>query len=605
MKKSYRAPAFSLLLAIVIYVIYSPLLAADFANPDTLPLIETARLRSFSDLFHIWSRPLMAGRMENALYFRPLASMSWGIDLRIWGFHAYGFHLTDIILHLVNAIALFAFVRTLWLPNEPELDARTVRTGWLAAAMTSLLFAVHPAVMGAVPVIDRRPDLLLGVFTLLSLQCAVQHVRGMGKWYRRLSLSFAACAFLSKDVGIIILPLLTLLFCVESPVATVRGKLLQSLRRAIPWFATAGCVFAYRIHVLHGLGGYALKEPPELSLWRSIGRYVADYVILVPAYMSDRFLVMLAAAGVLLFVVAGRYEGTLDRQGGQPQVLEHLSSSSCRRLRVFAGGALAAFLVLHATARTPAFAGHLYVPTMFVALLLSCSVMPFAHLTHARNLAPPPNRGRHGRLFAGLLWTRGVLSVGLSMWAAIYGVAHSRSQIGAWVEAGEITRRTILQIRGALGSVSPGSTVYFVNFPYARSDNARMFLQHTLQSIVDLEFPAKELVVVSVSQLVLPPGHGFGSYDISYSPERHAIDIRMSGGAQTIDYPWGERAYGALHHVYKYEYVEIGSGDERAEVILKRENENKFANATYFLVYLGNRLSLAGEEAWHVYSDSP
>jgi hypothetical protein len=43
--------------------------------------------------------------------FRPVVNVSYGIDRALWGFQPLGFHLTNLILHVVNVMLLFRFVR--------------------------------------------------------------------------------------------------------------------------------------------------------------------------------------------------------------------------------------------------------------------------------------------------------------------------------------------------------------------------------------------------------------------------------------------------------------------------------------------------------------
>ncbi len=88
-------------------------------------------------------------------YWRPVFSISLALDYSLWGLNPFGFHLTNVLLHAINAALLFS------------LGKRLQNT--TCAAFASLLFALHPIQAHAVNVISIRGDLLAVFFTLLSL----------------------------------------------------------------------------------------------------------------------------------------------------------------------------------------------------------------------------------------------------------------------------------------------------------------------------------------------------------------------------------------------------------------------------------------------------
>src|SRR5581483_2457031 len=64
-------------------------------------------------------------------YYRPLVFLSDAVDWRQWGLWAGGFHLTNIVLHALNAALVFLLAR--------RLDASRPAAGVAAA-----FFAMHP-----------------------------------------------------------------------------------------------------------------------------------------------------------------------------------------------------------------------------------------------------------------------------------------------------------------------------------------------------------------------------------------------------------------------------------------------------------------------------
>jgi hypothetical protein len=100
---------------------------------------------------------------------RPLVALSYALDRKIWGLDPFGFHLTNVLLHMVN-VALFAWL--VWTGCE-DRRRHPGSSGKLRAAraapVAALLFAIHPLLTEAVGYISGRSELLCGAFLLLAL----------------------------------------------------------------------------------------------------------------------------------------------------------------------------------------------------------------------------------------------------------------------------------------------------------------------------------------------------------------------------------------------------------------------------------------------------
>ncbi|MCA9017389.1 MAG: hypothetical protein KDA77_18850, partial [Planctomycetaceae bacterium] len=88
--------------------------------------------------------------------YAPLTVLSFLVDHSLYGMWAGGYHLTNILLHLVNSILVFLLVTRL-------TGNRLV--GWATAAV----FAIHPVQVETVVWISSRKGLLSGAFILASL----------------------------------------------------------------------------------------------------------------------------------------------------------------------------------------------------------------------------------------------------------------------------------------------------------------------------------------------------------------------------------------------------------------------------------------------------
>jgi hypothetical protein len=69
----------------------------------------------FDDRIHLLDRPLLRSlsnlpRLLTESY-RPLRNVSYALDFFIWGERAFGFHLTNILIHAANSVLVFLVAR--------------------------------------------------------------------------------------------------------------------------------------------------------------------------------------------------------------------------------------------------------------------------------------------------------------------------------------------------------------------------------------------------------------------------------------------------------------------------------------------------------------
>jgi tetratricopeptide (TPR) repeat protein len=161
-------------------------------------------------------------------YFRsytPLAHLSHAIDFDIWGANPFGHHLTNYLLHLINAALVFvlAAVSTVCVRNRPAggrvrpfqyLLEHLTSAVVLGALFASAFFAIHPLRVESVAWVSDRKDLLMTFFSLISFLCYFSYrlgtgAEGINRWYLG-SVIAAVCAMLAKTVASVI-PIVLLL----------------------------------------------------------------------------------------------------------------------------------------------------------------------------------------------------------------------------------------------------------------------------------------------------------------------------------------------------------------------------------------------------------
>ena len=104
-----------------------------------------------------WDGLAWAFRTGYAANWHPLTWLSHMVDVQLFGLSPAGHHLTNLLLHIANAILLFLFLR------------RITGALWRSTLVASL-FALHPLHVESVAWVAERKDVLSTFFGLLSLR---------------------------------------------------------------------------------------------------------------------------------------------------------------------------------------------------------------------------------------------------------------------------------------------------------------------------------------------------------------------------------------------------------------------------------------------------
>lgn len=133
--------------------------------------------------------------------YQPLSWVTLGVDYCLWGLNPMGYHLTNMILHAANAVLFFFIgVRLLAAARNEETDSPAIIR---AAALSALLFAVHPLRVESVVWATERRDVLSGFFYLLTILSYLRLGREPAA-LRRLAapLGFYLLSLFAKGMGI-------------------------------------------------------------------------------------------------------------------------------------------------------------------------------------------------------------------------------------------------------------------------------------------------------------------------------------------------------------------------------------------------------------------
>jgi tetratricopeptide (TPR) repeat protein len=96
-------------------------------------------------------------------HYRPVQNVSFILDYMLWNTNTYGFHLTNVLLHVLSGILLYFLLRKLFVIIRVS-SSDECQIASLTAFVIALLWVVHPVHSAAVDYISGRADSLAFVF---------------------------------------------------------------------------------------------------------------------------------------------------------------------------------------------------------------------------------------------------------------------------------------------------------------------------------------------------------------------------------------------------------------------------------------------------------
>lgn len=192
-KAGFRIPFPLIWLSVAVLVLYLPSTNFDFTELDDSIFIkeQQAYNQNLSNLVTSFKRGVF--NVTEDVYYRPLLLDSFILNYQVSGTSIKGFHVVNILLHLISVLLLFVLLR--------KLQFREVH-----AFLLTLLFAVHPVLSQAVAWIPGRNDTLLAVFTFSFFICAVDYSKNGKVTSLLLQMLLLLAAFFTKETAVFAAP---------------------------------------------------------------------------------------------------------------------------------------------------------------------------------------------------------------------------------------------------------------------------------------------------------------------------------------------------------------------------------------------------------------
>lgn len=179
-------------------LVYSNSLTNQFIWDDQYLVEENTYIKNWRYLPQIFTKDIGEGSGVKYGFYRPLQILSYKLDYSLWRLNPKGYHLSNIILHILVGILIY------WLANV-LFKEKTL------SFIASLLFITHPLHTETVTYISGRQESLAFFFVLASFLSYIKYLRNKNIGYFALTIMGYIGSLLSKEVCLVF-PLLILLY---------------------------------------------------------------------------------------------------------------------------------------------------------------------------------------------------------------------------------------------------------------------------------------------------------------------------------------------------------------------------------------------------------
>ncbi len=132
--------------------------------------------------------------------YYPVRTLTYAVDYQLWGFFPGGYKLTNLLVHTINAILVFALaLRLIARARGGERNGTWVEVG--PAVFAAAVFAVHPLVVEPVTWVPGREELLMTLGALVSFHFYLSARRLEGEGRSRAAWACFAAAAVACAAG--------------------------------------------------------------------------------------------------------------------------------------------------------------------------------------------------------------------------------------------------------------------------------------------------------------------------------------------------------------------------------------------------------------------
>ncbi|KKU86110.1 MAG: TPR domain protein [Candidatus Gottesmanbacteria bacterium GW2011_GWA2_47_9] len=226
-------------LVFIVFGAYFKIFSAEFVYDDYAFIVNNKAIHGLSPVSKFFTDPnIFTGAQDNlgGKNWRPISSLAFALQYKVFGANPAGFHFIGILFHLINALLVYFLAKKLL--NRTD--------GALAIAS---LWALHPVLTEAVSWISNQSSLIFFGFFLTAILALFKE----RFWASYL---FFAFSLLSKETALGGLVVIAAIFFINK----------INWKKFIPFVLIGLAYFWLRFEILESLGDHVLRG----SFWQNL-----------------------------------------------------------------------------------------------------------------------------------------------------------------------------------------------------------------------------------------------------------------------------------------------------------------------------------------------
>lgn len=183
-------------------------------------------------------------------YYRPVVSATYALDYALWGLKPFGFHLTNVIIHIINSLLFFKLLLLLF----PVEKGKSPQARLYAVIFGGLIFAVHPIHTEAVSWVSGRTDSLSFTFFIASFIFYIKYSKSSKPLHFFYLILLYVLALLAKEMAVT-LPVVLILYDI-SEIGGINRELISKKLRIYLILIAVSVLYLF-------MRWYILKDIPQ------------------------------------------------------------------------------------------------------------------------------------------------------------------------------------------------------------------------------------------------------------------------------------------------------------------------------------------------------
>jgi protein O-mannosyl-transferase len=186
-------------------LVYGNSIPNGFIWDDEEQIVNNNIIHDLGNISQIFSGATFStgGAGLSGYFFRPLITFTFMINYFFWGENAFGFHLFQVLFHILNGFLFFRILVIL----TPDFKTKYQK---LTCLILAAIFIIHPAITEGVVYIAAVSEVMFTFFILLAFYCLVQ-VKDLKRTLKRFLLvsGLLLAATFYKEPAVVGPPILT------------------------------------------------------------------------------------------------------------------------------------------------------------------------------------------------------------------------------------------------------------------------------------------------------------------------------------------------------------------------------------------------------------